>query len=78
MSTARVLTHEERLAMTQKNSGFLQKERDGKDLPPVHQGVEEVNEKVLDNKNCCPDCGGELVRFESCYRCPNCGYSKCG
>lgn len=78
MSKARILTHEERLAMTRKNSGFLQEVRDRENLPPAYPGAEEVNEKILDDENHCPYCGGELVRFEGCYRCKNCGYSKCG
>lgn len=25
----------------------------------------------------CPDCGSEMERWESCWRCPNCGNSLC-
>ena len=31
----------------------------------------------LDDGNFCPSCGGELVRYEGCYRCKKCGWSKC-
>lgn len=26
----------------------------------------------------CPQCGGNLVKFDGCTRCKNCGFSKCG
>lgn len=26
----------------------------------------------------CPQCGGDLVKFDGCTRCKNCGFSKCG
>ena len=26
----------------------------------------------------CPECGGDLVKYDGCIRCKNCGYSKCG
>ena len=79
MSKAKFFTHEERLAMTQKHSGLLQLQevRDGKNLPPAYPGAEEVNEKILDDENHCPYCGGELVRYEGCFRCKKCGWSKC-
>ena len=78
MSKARILTHEERLAMTRKNSGLLQEVRDGENLPPAYPGAEEVNEKILDDENHCPFCGAELRRVAGCVECPNKCWSKCG
>lgn len=31
-----------------------------------------------DNKQMCPDCGGELVYEGGCVVCPSCGWSRCG
>lgn len=31
----------------------------------------------FDDQYTCPSCGAELVRFESCYRCKKCGWTKC-
>ncbi|MBR1487192.1 MAG: hypothetical protein IJ597_08070 [Synergistaceae bacterium] len=33
--------------------------------------------ELLDEEHSCPVCGGELVRYEGCYRCKKCGWSKC-
>ena len=33
--------------------------------------------EARDDANSCPVCGAELVRFEGCYRCKKCGWSKC-
>ncbi|MBR2208976.1 MAG: hypothetical protein IJ859_09255 [Synergistaceae bacterium] len=78
MPKARVLTHEERLAMTKGHSSLLQEIRESKDLPPAYPGAEEINEKNFNDANHCPVCGGELIRFEGCYRCKKCSWSKCG
>ena len=78
MPKARTLTHEERLAMTQRKTNLLQSIREGKNLPPAYPGAEEINEKILDDENHCPECGGEMKPFEGCYRCTKCGLSLCG
>ena len=31
----------------------------------------------LQEENTCPICGCELVRYEGCYRCKKCGWSRC-
>ena len=46
---------------TKENSPFLQM----------------VNGMKIDEAHTCPICGGELVRYEGCYRCKQCGWSKC-
>ena len=46
------------------------------DEVPAAPGAEEHQEPVFDEHHC-PLCGGELVRYESCYRCKRCRWSKC-
>lgn len=49
----------------------------------ISKGLESLVKKdktvevSVDNANKCPVCGGELIYEEGCYRCPNCGWSKC-
>lgn len=78
MTKARILTHKERLEMTQKHSSLLKNIREGKDLPPAYPGAEETNEKNVDDLNCCPLCGTQLVHESGCVKCPNGCWSKCG
>ena len=78
MSKARILTHEERLAMTRKNSRALQEIKDGENLPPAYPGAEKLNEKIPDDENHCPECGAELIHLGSCVECPNKCWSRCG
>ena len=42
---------------------------------PAYPGAEEHQERL--DENTCPLCGGELTRYEGCYRCKKCGWSKC-
>lgn len=77
MPKAKVLSHEERLAMTKKKSNLLQSIREGKDLPPAYPGIEDLPQEKFD-ENHCPECGGEMTPFEGCYRCKKCGLTRCG
>ena len=53
---------------TKENSPFI-KMRD--------EYMREHSEEFKDENHICPLCGGELVRYEGCYRCKKCGWSKC-
>ncbi|MBR0094246.1 MAG: hypothetical protein IJP91_03110 [Synergistaceae bacterium] len=77
MSKARFFSHEERLAMTSRKMAFKEMMKHAHEVPAA-PGVEEVDEKLLDDEHHCPYCGGELVRYEGCFRCKKCGWSKCG
>ena len=78
MSKSKFFTHEERLAMTRKNSRFLQEIQDKKNLPSGYPVNEDVNKKILDDENHCPVCGAELIHQGGCVECPNKCWSKCG
>lgn len=43
--------------------------------------VEEIKKEnpklAKDDAYTCPLCGGELTRYEGCYRCKKCSWSKC-
>ena len=39
--------------------------------------MRENPEEFQDEAHTCPICNGELVRYEGCYRCKKCGWSKC-
>ena len=78
MPKARVLTHEERLAMTRKHSMLLQDIREGKGLPPAYPGADETNAQIENDGVHCPYCGAELRHVGSCLECPNKDYSVCG
>ncbi|MBQ3646499.1 MAG: hypothetical protein IJP96_10285 [Synergistaceae bacterium] len=58
----------DRIALTKSKSKYL-------------QAVEEMKREFPPEKNIqsdiCPECGGKLERWESCYRCKKCGWSKC-
>lgn len=58
---------------------------------PAYPGAEEHTEPQFHGEKCpfnsekcslndkiCPFCAGEMIRFEGCYRCKKCGWSKCG
>ena len=77
MPKAKILSHEERLAMTQGHSALLRGIRDGKDLPPAYPGAEEHSEPKFDDVHC-PYCGTELIHEAGCVKCPNGCWSKCG
>ena len=78
MHKARILTHEERLAMTRKRSALLQEIRDGKNLPPAVLGAIETLEATLDDGEHCPICGAGLLHVGGCVECPNKCWSRCG
>ena len=46
------------------------------DNVPAAPGAEEHQEPAFDEHHC-PLCGGELTRWEGCWRCKQCGWSKC-
>lgn len=33
--------------------------------------------ELRDEMHACPVCNSELIRYEGCYRCKKCGYSRC-
>ena len=78
MSKAKILSHEERLQLTRhkfnSNSQVVIPEKYTRENSPFLKMREELQ---LDDEHTCPVCGGELVRYEGCYRCKNCGWSKC-
>ena len=78
MPKAKILSHEERLAMTRKHSMLLQDIREGKDLPPAYPGAEETNAQIVDDENHCEYCGAELIHESGYVKCPNGCWSKCG
>ena len=52
-----------------------------KENSPFLKLVEEIKkenpELAKDDAYTCPLCGGELTRYEGCYRCKKCGWSRC-
>ena len=38
----------------------------------MHEHPEEFQDE-----HSCPICGGELIRYEGCYRCKKCSWCKC-
>ena len=52
---------------TKENSPFLK----------MREQMLAENPELLDEEHSCPVCGGELVRYEGCYRCKKCGWSRC-
>lgn len=44
-------------------------------LPKMNKKKKE--EKHVDKKSKCPECGGEINNSGGCIICPSCGYSKC-
>lgn len=76
MPKAKILSHEERIAMTKGRSSLLQSIRDGKNLPPTYPGIEKLQDENFD-ENHCPKCGAELIHESSCVRCPNGCWSRC-
>ena len=73
--TARMFSHEERLEMTRRKMAFKESIKHAHEIPAA-PGAEEHPEPVFDEHHC-PMCGGELTRWEGCYRCKKCGWSKC-
>ena len=67
--------------VTAENLEQVQKEVLGytKETSPFLKMVNEIKKEnsELDEAHKCPVCGGELVRYEGCYRCKKCGWSKC-
>ena len=64
----------DRLEMTRRKMAFREAMKHTNEVPAV-PGAEETQENF--NEHSCPLCGGELMRFEGCYRCKKCGWSKC-
>ena len=65
----------DRLELTRRKMAFREMAKHAHEVPPA-LGVIEHLEKSFD-ENHCPYCGGELMRYEGCYRCKKCGWSKC-
>lgn len=72
---AKIFSHEERLAMTRRHMAFREMMKHADEVPAA-PGALEHPEPVFDEHHC-PLCGGELTRWEGCYRCKKCGWSKC-
>ena len=62
-----------RLELTRRKMAFREMMKHAHEVPCA-AGVEEL---PPDDEHTCPVCGGELVRYEGCYRCKKCGWSKC-
>ena len=80
----------DRLALTRKkmqarelkaNSQTVIPEKYTKENSPFLKMIAEIKQEnpelAKDDVHSCPVCGGELTRYESCYRCKKCGWSKC-
>ena len=63
----------DRLKLTAKKFGWL----DGMDKVPAAKGIEDLPPEPEVKGDVCPMCGGELIRWEGCFRCTKCGWSKC-
>ena len=74
---ARVLSHEERLEMTKRNTKLLFEQiKNGKDLPPATPGIENLPKF---NPDVCEHCGSTNLFHEAgCVRCIDCGMCRCG
>ncbi|MBR1437027.1 MAG: hypothetical protein IJ587_00690 [Synergistaceae bacterium] len=69
----------DRVALTQKKMDMAKAFHEAmkhSDEVPAAPGAEEHPEPAFDEYHC-PYCGGELMRYEGCYRCKKCGWSKC-
>ena len=66
----------DRIELTKRKMAFREAIKHADDIP-AYPGAEEHPEPQIQG-NFCPFCGGELIRFECCYRCKKCGWSKCG
>ena len=75
MAKAKLPSHEERLELTRRKMAFREMLKHMSEVPAA-PGAEEHQEPLLDDEHSCPICGGELVRYEGCYRCKKCGWSK--
>lgn len=64
----------DRLEWTRRKMAFREMIKHANEVPAA-LGAEEHQEHF--NEQSCPMCGGELVRYEGCYRCKKCGWSKC-
>ena len=73
--SAKILSIEERLEITRRKMAFRENMKHAHKVPAA-PGVEEHPEPMFD-ENHCPYCGGDLMRFEGCYRCKKCGWSRC-
>lgn len=73
--SAKILSHEERLEITRRKMVFRENMKHAHEVPAA-LGAEEHPEPVFD-ENHCPYCGGDLMRFEGCYCCKKCGWSRC-
>ena len=65
----------DRVEMTRRKMAFREMMKHAHEVPAA-PGAEEHQEPVFDEHHC-PLCGGDLVRYEGCYRCKKCGWSKC-
>ena len=74
----------DRIELTKKKFGFVtglvtKEDLEKKKNSPFLMMVAEMKQEnpELHNDYSCPMCGGELVRYEGCYRCKKCSWSKC-
>ena len=54
----------DRLKLTAKKFGWL----DGMDKVPAAKGIEDLPPEPEVKGDVCPMCGGELIRWEGCFR----------
>ena len=66
----------DRVELTRRKMAFREMMKHAHDVPAA-PGAEEHPDPVILDPYHCPVCGGELTRFEGCYRCKKCGWSKC-
>lgn len=72
----------DRLELTRKKmqarEKFLTDKKTKAESPFIKMRNELLAENPeLDDFHTCPSCGGQLIRWEGCYRCKKCGWSKC-
>ncbi len=72
---AKILSLEERLELTRRKMAFRESVKRANEVPTASSAGEHP-ESVFD-ENHCPYCDGDLMRFEGCYRCKKCGWSRC-
>ena len=71
---------QERREQIKANSVSVIPQKYTKENSPFMKMREEMlreHPELRDEAHTCPVCSGELVRYEGCYRCKKCGWSKC-
>ena len=66
----------DRVELTRRKMAFREAMKHTHEVEPAPGVLDNPDPVQLDPYHC-PVCGGDLTRFESCYRCKKCGWSKC-